>query len=66
MKIVVDGLPIEQRECPFSKWHPYPPIVKDPGYYECEYGGKCSLTRNSMNECRMFIRLEALTKQIKE
>lgn len=35
MKFVVDALP-EQKDCPFSKWHPYPPIIEEPGYYQCK------------------------------
>lgn len=44
MKILVDSLPRHPSVCPFSKFHPYPPIVEEPGYYTCNLTGKdCSL-----------------------
>lgn len=36
---IVEEAPKSSRECPFSKWHPNPPILQEPGYYECGLGG---------------------------
>lgn len=38
---IVESVPDSPKNCPFSKWHSYPPIVKSPGYYECKLGGDC-------------------------
>lgn len=40
---MVEKIPKVASECPFSKWHPYPPMIEDPGYYECILGGNCKL-----------------------
>lgn len=37
MKFIVDEMPKKQRECPFSDWHPYPPIVEKAGDWYCKH-----------------------------
>lgn len=52
MKILVDKMPETSHACLFSKWHPYPPIVEEPGYYECKITDKrCTLSKI---ECSIF------------
>lgn len=41
--LIVEGVPECADDCPFSKWHPYPPIIETPGYYECQLGGVCRI-----------------------
>lgn len=56
MKIIVDKLPSNPARCPYSKWHPYPPIVESPGYYMCKsgsYEAHCNLNTNS-SECNLL------------
>lgn len=45
MKIYVDELPKNSEECLFhGKWHPYPPIVEETGYWECTINNsKCNI-----------------------
>ena len=47
MKFVVDELPENKGQCRFSRWHPYPPIIEEPGYYEC------NLIKGRNNNCYM-------------
>lgn len=54
MKFLIDKLPDCSRKCIFSVWHPYPPIVEQPGYYECTKCGKeCNLTAGK-TECYLL------------
>lgn len=54
MKFIVDKLPKCSEECDFSKWHPYPPIIEEPGYYECTKNKReCNLTKGK-NECYLL------------
>lgn len=41
--LIVESIPKKAGDCPFSEWKPYPPIIKEPGYYKCSLGGVCEL-----------------------
>lgn len=43
---IVEEVPKSPSQCPFSKWHPNPPILEEPGYYECLLGGSCKIEEN--------------------
>jgi len=44
MKIYVDEMPDKIKDCFFhDKWHPYPPIIEEAGYWECKLGGECKI-----------------------
>ena len=50
MKFIVDEMPKDKTECPFSDWAPYPPIMEKAGEYICEKDRKiCNLCKT---ECR--------------
>ena len=54
MKFIVDKLPNNSQDCIFSKWHPYPPIIEEAGYYECvKCKMKCNLSREE-SECHLL------------
>ena len=54
MKILVDKMVNNPKECYFSKWRPYPPIVEEPGYYMCSrLNIKCNFEKE-MTECYCF------------
>jgi hypothetical protein len=59
MKFVVDALP-EQKDCPFSEWHPYPPIMEEPGYYRCKLAevrnDGCYMDREN-GECEFLVEM---------
>ena len=35
MRFVVDALPEQKGNCPFSEWRPYPPCIEETGYFLC-------------------------------
>ena len=35
MKFIVDKLPNNIKDCIFSEWRTYPPIMEEAGYYKC-------------------------------
>jgi len=44
MKFIVDKMPETEKECPFSEWHPYPPIMEEAGAWYCKHDNKmCNL-----------------------
>ena len=50
MKFIVDEMPKSEKECPFSDWTPYPPIIEKTGDYICNHDRKvCNI---SGSECR--------------
>ena len=50
MKFIVDKMPETGEECPFSEWHPYPPIMEEVGAWYCKHDDKkCNLCGT---ECR--------------
>lgn len=53
MKLLVDELPETPVQCPYSQWHPNPPILEEPGYYTCRKEHKCNLGACD-GECLMF------------
>ena len=58
MKIIVDEIVATPKNCPFSIWHPYPPIVEQPGYYTCDFDRtECKLDLIK-KECNCFKELK--------
>lgn len=54
MKFIVDKLPNTIKDCIFSEWHTYPPILEEAGYYKCiKCQKECNLTRES-TECYLL------------
>jgi len=51
MKIIVDNLPIDPKECPFSEWYPF-----GIGCFKCRLVNKaCDLfDRENESECRIL------------
>lgn len=49
---MVEELPKNPRQCPFSKWRPNPPILEEPGYYECGLGGYCKIQNGRCNHLK--------------
>ena len=44
MKFIVDKMPETGKECSFSEWHPYPPIIERTGDWYCKRDNKmCNL-----------------------
>lgn len=54
MKFIVDKLPSTIKDCVFSEWHVYPPIIEAAGYFKCiKCQKECNLTRES-TECHLL------------
>lgn len=50
MQLCVKEMPENAKECIFSEWKPFPPLIQKPGYYKCKIENEpCSL-RNK--KCR--------------
>lgn len=52
---IVEKVPRDPRDCPFSTWYPYPPVVQSPGYYECSFGGKCQIENGACSHMKEHI-----------
>ena len=54
MKFIVDEMPKDKSECPFSEWKPYPPIMEKTGHYICKINhNDCNLCET---ECQLLKR----------
>lgn len=49
---IVEEVPKISKLCPFSKWRPNPPILEEPGYYECDFGGYCKIQNGTCNHLK--------------
>lgn len=57
MKFFVDEMPKDERECPFSDWVAYPPIIEKTGDWVCEKDRNvCDLCET---ECRWMKKLNS-------
>ena len=63
MNYVVNEMPSQPSECPYSEWKPYPPIIEEPGYWVCTLSSKdkrkslsCTLGEKE-HVCRFLVQI---------